>query len=253
MLQRLASAIILIILLLSLIYWLPNAYGYAGLILLSVLFVYEIASLLKIEAWLHGLGLIIVTAVLVTPSMINHLPNDAFIIPIAYAILISTFSAESTWQRGILFLFICAMIIKMASVIILLHQVNQSLVIGVIALVAICDSFAYFVGRLCGKTPLMPSISPNKTWEGVIGGGVGVTITLGILFSFSWIQIILAGLAITSMSVIGDLLQSAVKRKMQKKDSGYIIPGHGGLYDRLDSHLFLLAIGHSLIVTLKPF
>jgi phosphatidate cytidylyltransferase len=103
------------------------------------------------------------------------------------------------------------------------------------------DSLAYFVGKAIGKHKLAPSISPNKTWEGAIAnlvGCLGAAVAIG-----AWLRLpvsagIAVGLSTGIIGQIGDLLQSRIKRLANVKDSGSILPGHGGVLDRLDSFLF---------------
>ncbi len=106
------------------------------------------------------------------------------------------------------------------------------------------DTFAWFFGKNFGKTKIWPAISPNKTVVGLLGGLIGVII-LGNLFCFlnhlpwSWKLIPLLVL-FALLSQIGDMFQSKIKREAGIKDSSRLIPGHGGIYDRIDSLLFLL-------------
>ena len=107
-------------------------------------------------------------------------------------------------------------------------------------LVWLADSGAYFAGRQWGKTKLAPAISPGKTWEGVYGGlfsSLVFAAIAGMLFSESvrWtlMFMLVAGVAVL-FSVVGDLLESLMKRHSGIKDSGQLIPGHGGIFDRID-------------------
>ena len=103
------------------------------------------------------------------------------------------------------------------------------------------DTFAYFVGTYFGKHKLCPIISPGKTIEGALGGVLGsVTgiILLGILFKFPMFHSIIMGMLVGIVAPIGDLVESAIKRFAGVKDSGQILPGHGGILDRFDSILF---------------
>ncbi|ODT69837.1 MAG: hypothetical protein ABS75_15470 [Pelagibacterium sp. SCN 63-23] len=104
------------------------------------------------------------------------------------------------------------------------------------------DSAAFFTGRQIGGEKLAPYISPSKTWSGAIGGlalGTGAGLLVWTLFTDSplWIGLLLS-MAISILGQSGDLLESAIKRHFRIKDSGDIIPGHGGLMDRLDSLTF---------------
>lgn len=105
-----------------------------------------------------------------------------------------------------------------------------------IFIVVICDSGAYFVGKLIGATPFSPT-SPNKTREGVIGGVLCATIlgTLFGLFEYSFSLSLICSVLVAIFAVIGDLLESYFKRKSGVKDSSTLIPGHGGVLDRIDA------------------
>ena len=99
------------------------------------------------------------------------------------------------------------------------------------------DSAAYAAGRLIGGWRLMPSVSPNKTWAGLIGGMVAaaaVGAILGAVLELNAGLLAVAGLALALVAQAGDLMESAIKRRFGAKDSGKLIPGHGGLLDRID-------------------
>ena len=130
-----------------------------------------------------------------------------------------------------------------------LRENSPWLLLGIMVLVWVADSAAYFSGRKFGKNKLAPSISPGKTWEGVIGALLGVSVyallaiyalrALGFidypnLFMFLP-NILLASWCWVALAVIGDLFESAVKRQAGVKDSGALLPGHGGLLDRIDA------------------
>lgn len=103
------------------------------------------------------------------------------------------------------------------------------------------DTGAYFAGRFTGRTKLMPRVSPNKTVEGAIGGLLGSV----VLATFAWLvlpphgerleELLFLALAMSVLAQSGDLIESALKRAYGAKDSGWIIPGHGGVLDRIDS------------------
>jgi phosphatidate cytidylyltransferase len=106
-------------------------------------------------------------------------------------------------------------------------------------LVGCNDTFGYIVGVLFGKHPLVPTISPKKTWEGLAGSTVFTVIGGCLAFKYImdmhwWIGIIV-GLMIVFTATCGDLIESAMKRDMSLKDMGSLLPGHGGMLDRLDS------------------
>jgi len=116
------------------------------------------------------------------------------------------------------------------------------IVVGVFILVWSNDSFAYLVGKNFGKHKLMERISPKKTIEGFIGGMLGAVGAAFIIFEYFdrfplWMWIVMALIA-SIFGTIGDLIQSKFKRQAGVKDSGMLMPGHGGLYDRLDSIIY---------------
>jgi phosphatidate cytidylyltransferase len=114
-------------------------------------------------------------------------------------------------------------------------------VMALLGLSWVCDSAAFFVGRAFGRTPLAPRISPRKTVEGAVAGVLGATLA-GLLIGLVAGQPVLLlagyGLAVALATIAGDLVESLLKRQTGVKDSGVLIPGHGGLLDRMDSLLF---------------
>lgn len=108
------------------------------------------------------------------------------------------------------------------------------------------DSMAYLTGRTLGRHPMARAISPHKTWEGAAGGligGLGATIALAAILEISidW-RLIVLGIIIPVVALFGDLVESMLKRSTGVKDSGNIIPGHGGVLDRIDSIIFVVVV-----------
>lgn len=122
-----------------------------------------------------------------------------------------------------------------------LHDYAPGLVLYLIALVAAADSGAYFVGRRFGRSKLAPEISPGKTREGLFGallGAILVALVGAWLFGLSEMDALvfgLLGVVVALVSVAGDLQESVLKREAGAKDSGALLPGHGGILDRVDS------------------
>ncbi|CAN5448889.1 phosphatidate cytidylyltransferase [soil metagenome] len=119
----------------------------------------------------------------------------------------------------------------------------------VLLIVWVTDIGGYFAGRGIGGPKLWPRVSPKKTWAGAIGG---LVLSLAVAAGFAWsgigrlLPLVVLATALTIVSQLGDLFESAVKRRFGVKDSSHIIPGHGGLLDRLDGYVFAV-IGAALI------
>ncbi|KQQ36040.1 CDP-diglyceride synthetase [Duganella sp. Leaf126] len=133
--------------------------------------------------------------------------------------------------------------------------------LSVLVLVWIADIGAYFSGKAFGKRKLAPTISPGKSWEGAIGGGIAVlvitavsilaapaapwlqdTFAVHLQARFGWAVTVLALLVIVAASIIGDLFESQLKRRAAMKDSSNLLPGHGGVLDRVDALIPVLPI-----------
>ena len=131
----------------------------------------------------------------------------------------------------------------LAGFLILLGNESNGLaqVMTFVILVGCNDTFGYFVGVLIGKHPMAPKISPKKSWEGLIGSIVFTTLGGSLMFHYvldiKWYLGALVGLLIVFTATSGDLIESAMKRDLHLKDMGSLLPGHGGILDRLDSVL----------------
>lgn len=134
---------------------------------------------------------------------------------------------------------------------------GPGVLLAVMAAVWLADIGAYFFGRLFGRHKLAVSISPGKTWEGAIGGALVVLVyglSLRTMFSldryplWTWV---LALLLVASVSVIGDLFESLLKRQVGLKDSSGVLPGHGGVMDRIDSLTSVLPLAALLAILLE--
>ncbi len=137
------------------------------------------------------------------------------------------------------------------------------LIIALVVLVAVVDIGGYFVGRSLGHTKLAPQLSPKKTWEGVWGGLVAcVCVGAGLVWAlhnflqpltqFQVIALIGLSLSVTLFDVIGDLTESMLKRNRHIKDSGSLLPGHGGIMDRVDGLVAVIPIYVMTLLLLIP-
>ncbi|MFN0201608.1 MAG: phosphatidate cytidylyltransferase [Bacteroidia bacterium] len=134
------------------------------------------------------------------------------------------------------------------------NEYSWHIPLGIQFLSSLMDTGAYFTGRMFGKTPLAPRISPKKTWEGVIGAGILTAIAGYCLHIYAPIPV---GnwLIITAIIIVlnqpGDLIESVFKRSVQIKDSSSIFPGHGGMLDRFDSMLTIIPVVYVYLTLVK--
>ena len=142
---------------------------------------------------------------------------------------------------------------------VMLRDISASLVLFLMSLVWVADSAAYFSGRRWGKHKLAPRVSPGKTWEGVAGALLAAVLYVALwrwfapeaLAHFSAIPIVwlmLAAGLLVAISIVGDLFESHMKRCAGMKDSSHLIPGHGGILDRIDSQTSVLPVALALMV-----
>jgi len=129
-------------------------------------------------------------------------------------------------------------------------QVEHGLesVLLLLAIVWAADSFAYLAGNWVGGPKLLPQASPNKTWSGLVAGllaGTGAGTGFGMIFQLSYMPVVVFSIIVASAAVLGDLAMSLFKRGFKVKDSGSLIPGHGGVLDRVDA--LMLAVIFAVI------
>ena len=130
------------------------------------------------------------------------------------------------------------------------ERIGLAATLYVFVVVWLTDATAYFVGRSLGRHALLPRVSPGKTWEGSLAGLVVGSLVGGILF---WLDHhspgsgVIAGAAVSVAGQIGDLVESNFKRFVGAKDSGSVLPGHGGVLDRFDSALFALPAAYYVL------
>jgi phosphatidate cytidylyltransferase len=142
------------------------------------------------------------------------------------------------------------------AVLLLVPDDGVARVLVFIAAVVCSDVGGYAAGVLFGRHPMAPSISPKKSWEGM-GGSIAACVLLGVLvFAFTfhvpWWHGAIYGVAMAASATIGDLGESLIKRDLGIKDMGHLLPGHGGIMDRLDSLLPSAAVAYLLLTLLAP-
>ena len=132
------------------------------------------------------------------------------------------------------------------------HEDGTALVFFLLFIISFSDIFAYFGGKRFGNIPLAPSISPKKTWEGsLIGAGVSALFSglyVELTLDYFWLTGIMLGLVTAAAGQLGDLVESRIKRLCGVKDSGRLLPGHGGILDRVDGYLIAAPLFYYLIL-----
>lgn len=273
---RVLTALVLLPLLLAALFLLPNFY-WSLLILLVVLIGASewcrIAAYSKRVSWLYlaftfllGLSLLHFTDIgNVKGSPINQ---AAYVISVLFWLLIVPFWLIRGWQirnKALLALVGWVVLIPTWLALVQLQSMSPVLLLAVMAVVWVADIAAYFSGKQFGKHKLAPSISPGKTWEGVAGAYFGVAIyALAWLFHdselithvsgfdiLSWTSFILAIWVMTYFSILGDLFESWMKRQAGMKDSGNLLPGHGGILDRIDALTSTLPLVSLILICLN--
>jgi phosphatidate cytidylyltransferase len=137
------------------------------------------------------------------------------------------------------------------------HDDGGGRILALVVLVSCNDTFAYIFGALLGRHPLARHISPKKTWEGLIGGLIATTLGSSLVFHYSlhshwWLGALIGVMAVVT-ATWGDLIESAVKRDLAIKDMGAMLPGHGGILDRIDSVLFTAPAVWFVLELIKHF
>lgn len=143
---------------------------------------------------------------------------------------------------------------------VILQRLGTAFLIGVVVITVVADVAAYFVGRAFGRVKLAPSISPGKTREGAIGGVTAAALWTGAIAvylglattAFQGLLAVVAGAFLGAFAVIGDLWESQLKRQAGAKDSSQLLPGHGGVLDRIDAQLPVLPLATLLVSLVKP-
>jgi phosphatidate cytidylyltransferase len=134
---------------------------------------------------------------------------------------------------------------------------TKSLLFIVLLPIYLNDSLAYLFGKFFGKNKLIPSVSPKKTWEGFVGGAIGAAVTMLVLIYFrnggtteTYVLMAVVSLLVSLLATLGDLFESKLKRAAEVKDSGNILPGHGGILDRIDAMLFAVPVLYVFLTTI---
>lgn len=262
---RIATAGVLLALFVSALFWLPNAWWTA--LLLPVLFAasWEWAMLAGMNgAWrgafsvmvlASALGLWLAGANAASPVPVEFLVFGAS--GVFWLFVAVPWLARGWRTRSPLLLGATGWILLVPTWLALTRlQSEPGRLLAVMGIIWLADIAAFFVGRSWGRHKLAPSISPGKTWEGVAGAVVAVAVYYVVLGNLArdWGllrsvggAVLFAGVVL--MSVVGDLFESWIKRQAGKKDSGSLLPGHGGILDRIDSMTSSLPLAALLLAS----
>lgn len=264
LLQRLMTAIVFVAIMMAGIYW--NVYTFLGLLgLIVALSLWEFSGIvLEEEATISRKVLSLVIGLfafggIAIASIDVAIPLYAYALFPAFLFLIFLFELFSVSKRpfqNIAFMLMGLVYIALpfsllVDLTVVKAMYNPNIILGLLLLVWASDTGAYLVGSMVGKTPLFPRISPNKTWEGTIGGwvlsllvGVALFYIFGIFVLWKWL--VLAAIC-GVFGTLGDLVESMLKRSFGIKDSGSLLPGHGGILDRFDAFLFVLPFVYAFL------
>ena len=269
--QRVITAIFLVILFLAAVFTLP-AYGWTTVVALMIFqSAREWAQLSKLDRKMVilycAITLMLFLGIFWLDSRIVNVDTVSlhvflYVASVILWVVVVPSWMYSSWQlknKWLMALVGWIVILPTGFAMLDLHGVSPWWLLGAMSVVWLADTGAYFSGRKFGKNKLAPSISPGKTWEGVYGALVLVSIyVISIGYWMGWIKSIsvFAGILLLSfvwvgLSVIGDLFESAIKRQAGVKDSGTLLPGHGGLLDRIDALTSTLPFVALVIYLLK--
>lgn len=248
--ERVITALLMLAGLLAAVFLLPASGWWVACGLLSLAAAWEWAGLFHLPSAVRwGYGLLVSIAV-VAFAMLGSPVVDAalFVLSALFWMLLAPPWLKQRWRvtRGAVLPLLLGLIVLLPAAVALvrLRELDVWLLLAVMAVVWVADIAAYFGGRAFGRNKLAPEISPGKSWEGVYAGLFGVLIYGAVVFSvwipfvpqrLGWPLTMMLLLVLSALSVIGDLFESLLKRQAGIKDSSALLPGHGGVLDRIDS------------------
>lgn len=247
--QRVVTAIVLLVAFLAALFLLP-ANGWIVLVaLVAGIGAWEWGALAGFAAVQRRVFVVVVTALCVALGAL--LPTTALLpvyaLSALFWLLVVPLWLRAHWRSaGLLAGWCVGLVLLLPTALAMMHLrgIGAWVLLGAMALVWIADIAAYFTGRAFGRHKLAPSVSPGKTWEGAAGAVAGVVVygvalasggAMQLTGAAAWAGLLVALLLLTAISIVGDLFESLMKRQAGVKDSGTILPGHGGMLDRIDS------------------
>jgi len=262
LLPSIAVGLFLLAIIFSTMAYIPVLFAvFVGIAVLIAL--HELTTAFKArEIQINYLQLSVATTLILASSWVGGLPGLA--VSVAIALIANLFlvllrGTEGFIKNATASAFALLYPGFVAGFIFLLTRSGEgfSYIATLVILVGCNDTFAYVFGVLLGKHPLAPKISPKKTWEGFVGGLIFTSIGSALAFYYLLDHHpaigALAGFAGVLAATVGDLVESAIKRDLSIKDMGTLLPGHGGMLDRLDSALITAPVMWCCIELLKRF
>ena len=259
---RVVTALILLFALLGVLFLLPAPAAAAAFGLVAALAAWEWAGLMRIDSSGRVIYAVLISAFCWQTYVLGVSAFVLFwIVASVFWLIAAAFWLRRRWTMagndflgyGLGVLLIVSTWAAMVS----LRDRGPWMLLGVLALASVADIAAYFTGRAWGRRKLAPNISPGKTWEGVGGALVGVLAygaaigaATGYLSAASFSGILAAAaclLLLTGLGIVGDLFESLLKRQAGIKDSSRLLPGHGGVLDRIDSLMAILPLAALLL------
>lgn len=242
--QRIITALLLAPFALLVILWVPHVVTAAVLALLVLAGAWEWAAFPGFTSVPARLGYVAVVAALIAALWWSGAQNAqldvVLYVSLAWWVVATIWIALMPTHMNRAAAMVAGLVVLVPAwlALVRLHDLAPHLMLFLVLLVVAADVGAYFGGRAFGKHKLAPRVSPGKTWEGVVGGLVAAAIlaVLGVLwFRLSAVPFVALCAVVVLASIVGDLTESLFKRHAGLKDSGGLLPGHGGVLDRVDS------------------
>jgi phosphatidate cytidylyltransferase len=263
--QRVITAVVLVAGLLAALAWSPLAFA----VLLTLAFAIAQAEWLQLAGWRFasalalalGVGAAQIAVLVMAPALMGTITAPLALVATAIWLIVGVILLRSEGSGPVRVVpavsTVLALLLPLAAwcALMLFLRSGAIALLSVLVIVWLADTAAYFSGRAFGRKKLAPHISPGKTWAGVWGAAAAVIVaaliawkaapsamlyTNRLLDAFGVIATIPILALLVALSIVGDLFESLLKRQAGKKDSGHLLPGHGGFYDRLDAMLALL-------------
>lgn len=257
--QRVTTALLLFIACIGVIFYTTPAAFAACSWLMCLVAIYELTKMYKFTTLEIMFSTIIITAIAASISYANYdisqIIRIATVVTWCFVVPLTLIFTPKKFNKIVIFSFAILIFIPAYYALTVIHALfGPWQLISIMAIAWVADTGAYFVGKKFGKHKLAKKISPGKSVEGAIGGMLLVIVYLSSLHYFNlayylptYNHVFKFAIIVTVISIIGDLFESWLKRVANVKDSGNILPGHGGVFDRIDSLVAVLAISFAII------